>query len=96
MGKKIIWTLRAQRNFNSIINYLEKKWGQRVTRNFINNSLEIIQILSENPLLGTLQIPEKRIYGFLLSKHNRMFYRYNKKEFIVLNIFDNRSDKSKV
>lgn len=96
MAKKITWTTKASISFNSIIQYLEQKWGPAVTRKFVRDSFSIIQILSENPHLGSLEVPEKNIRGFLLSKHNRMFYRFTTNEFIILNIFDTRSNKSKI
>jgi plasmid stabilization system protein ParE len=35
MVKAIIWNRRASNNFNSIIKYLQNKWGDKVTQNFV-------------------------------------------------------------
>lgn len=96
MARKIVWTKRANSNFTSIIDYLEKYWGYKVTKSFIIRTYSIIDLLSKQPYLGSLEKEKEQIRGFLITKHNRIFYRFNEEEFIVLNIFDNRSKKEKV
>jgi plasmid stabilization system protein ParE len=91
MAKKIIWTKRANHKFNSIIDYLEQEWGSNVTRNFVKRTYTIIDLISDMPELGPLENPEKMIRGFLLTKHNKLFYRVTQGEIILLNFFDNRS-----
>ena len=92
MAKEIIWTKRAYSKFNKIIDYIEEEWGEAVTANFVQKSFDIIELLSERPFLGTLENPSKGIRGFLITKHNRLFYRFTKNELIILNFFDNRSN----
>ena len=91
MAKKIVWTKRAITKFNNIIKYLEEDWGEGVTENFVRKTYDIIELISDQPALGTLENPEKNIRGFLLTKHNRLFYRETEKEIILLNFFDTRS-----
>lgn len=83
MAKKIIWTKRASSKFNAIIEYLEKDWGNAVTINFVQKSFEIIELLSERPFIGTLENTAKGIRGFLITKHNRLFYRVTANELII-------------
>ncbi|MCW5912865.1 MAG: type II toxin-antitoxin system RelE/ParE family toxin [Cyclobacteriaceae bacterium] len=91
MAKKIIWTKRANHKFNTIIQYLEEEWGEQVTRNFVKRVYSILDLISDQPDIGTLEHPEKRIRGFLLTRHNRLFYRVTENEIILLNFFDTRS-----
>jgi plasmid stabilization system protein ParE len=72
MAKKIVWTRRAINNFDKIIEYLESEWGKTVTQNFVQRVYSIIDLLSNQPGLGTLENPEKKIRGILLSRHNRL------------------------
>lgn len=96
MAKKIVWTQRANKKFNKIIEYLELEWGNKVTGNFVNKTFDILDLISEHPDLGTLELVDKNIRGFLITKHNRLFYRVEKNSIIVLNFFDTRnSPKSK-
>ena len=92
MAKEIVWTKRAHSKFNKIIDYIEEEWGEAVTMNFVQKSFDIIELLSERPFLGTLEDSSTGIRGFLITKHNRLFYRFTKNELIILNFFDNRSN----
>ena len=95
MAQKVIWTKRANIRFNKIIDYLDQKWGSATTKNFVKKTYDIIEIISDHPELGTLEIPDKNIRGILLTKHNRLFYRIEKETIILLNFFDTRSDLKK-
>ena len=91
MAKKIVWTKRANSKFNRIIDHLEGEWGLSVTQNFVTRTYDIIDLISDQSDLGTIEDSEKNIRGFLLTKHNRLFYRATEKEIILLNFFDTRS-----
>lgn len=91
MAKKIVWTKRANSKFNKIIDYLEQEWGHSVTQNFVTKTYDIIELISDQSDLGTLENSEKSIRGFLLTKHNRLFYRVTENEIVLLNFFDTRS-----
>ncbi|WP_339608475.1 type II toxin-antitoxin system RelE/ParE family toxin [uncultured Roseivirga sp.] len=92
MARKVIWTKRAIHKFNKIVDYLERDWGDNVTRNFVIKTYDIIELISDQSELGTLENQEKQIRGFVLTKHNRLFYRVTKEDIIILNFFDTRSD----
>lgn len=62
-----------------------------MTKHFVKKTYDIIELISDQSDLGTLENSEKNIRGFLLTKHNRLFYRVTEKEIILLNFFDMRS-----
>jgi plasmid stabilization system protein ParE len=95
MAKKIVWTKRANTKFNKIIDYLEQDWGPNVTQNFVNKTYDLIDLISDHPDLGTLENPDRKTRGFLLTKHNRLFYRVTDREIILLNFFDSRSGRKR-
>jgi plasmid stabilization system protein ParE len=95
MVKRIVWTKRASIKFNRVIQYLETKWGNAVTENFVKQTYSIIDLLAEQPALGTIEIQEKEIRAFLITKHNRIFYRYTSDELVILNFFDTRQHPDK-
>ena len=95
MAKELIWTKRANVNFNKIIAYLENEWGEKVTENFVKKTYTILELLTDQPEIGTLEHQNKNIRGFPLSKHTRLFYRITDKEIIFINFFDSRSDPKK-
>jgi plasmid stabilization system protein ParE len=75
MAKTIIWNRRASNNFNSIIGYLQREWGDQVTRNFVIRTYQIIDLIADNPEMGPTAHFEKQIRGFVITKHNTLFYR---------------------
>lgn len=95
MAKKIVWTKRANVKFNRIIEYLEHEWGPNMTQNFVRKAYDIIDLISYQPDLGTLENQDRKIRGFLLTKHNRLFYRVTDREIILLNFFDTRSGRKR-
>jgi len=95
MVKTIIWNRRASNSFNSIIKYLQEEWGDRVTRNFVVRIYEIIDLLAVNPEMGSIEHFEKQIRGFVITKHNTLFYRIENERLILLNFFNNRQNPNK-
>ncbi len=95
MAKKIVWTKRANSKFNEVIDYLEKEWGHRVTQSFVRRTYDLLDLISDQPELGSIENQEKKIRGLLISKHNRLFYKTTDKEIILLNFFDTRSKRKR-
>lgn len=95
MAKEVVWTKRASAKFDSVVEYLELDWNDKVVSAFVQKTDAILQLLAETPELGTLEHAEKGIRGFKLTKHNRLFYRVEKDRLIVLNMFDNRQRSKK-
>lgn len=94
MVRKIVWIKRAISKFNNIITYLEEEWGEQITENFVRKTYDIIELISDQSDLGTLENIEKNVRGFLLTKHNRIFI-VTDKEIILLNFFDTRSGRNR-
>jgi plasmid stabilization system protein ParE len=95
MAKTIVWNRRASNSFDSVIEYLQQKWGDRVTKNFVARTFQIIDFLAEHPEMGSIENYEKQIRGFVITKHNTLFYRIEERRIILLNFFDNRQHPSK-
>jgi plasmid stabilization system protein ParE len=95
MAKTIVWNRRASDSFNAIIQYLENEWGEKVTRDFVNRTYHILDLLALNPEMGSIEHPEKQIRGFVITKHNTLFYRVDDTRLVLLHFFDNRQDPKK-
>jgi plasmid stabilization system protein ParE len=95
MAKTIIWNRRASNSFNAIIKYLQQEWGEKVTQDFVIRAYQIIELLAANPQMGLVEHREKEIRGFVITKHNTLFYRIEENRLILLNFFDNRQHPQK-
>ena len=92
MAFNIKWTKRAKINFGKIVKHLESSFGEKTAKAFVQKSFVITEILSEYPQIGSVEINEKKVRGIIITKHNKLFYRFNENEIIILNIFDTRQD----
>lgn len=96
MTKQIIWSPLAEKDFNSILDYLQNKWDNIVVRKFISITFELIHQISVNPKQFPLIYKTEKIRECVLTKHNILFYRENKTTIDILRIFDNRQDPQKL
>lgn len=95
MALEIKWSKRADKKFDKILDYLIKKWGDRVTKNFVKKVYDFLDILSEFPEIGSIENKEKGIRGFTIVKKINIFYRIKGDTIILLDFFDNRQDLNK-
>ncbi len=86
-------TLRAERNFDSIVEYIKHKWGEKTAKEFVQKVDEIFILLKEYPLMG--QVENNDIRGFQLSRQIRILYRIRDNKIIILSFFDVRQDPKK-
>lgn len=86
---------RAEESFRSIKNFLIDKWGESVAEAFEQRVINFLDLLEEFPEIGTLEFPEKKLYGFQLTKQTRVFYRIKENRVIIIVFFDVRQNPSK-
>ena len=95
MVKTVVWNRRASNSFNSIISYLQQEWGDKVTRDFVVRTYDLIELLVANPEMGLVEHFERQIRGFIITKHNTLFYRVEGEKIVLLNFFDTRQHPRK-
>ena len=95
MALEIVWSKRADKKFDKILEYLSEEWGNNVTTAFVKKVYDFLEILSEFPEIGTLENRDKAIRGFVIIKQVSVFYTIRNNRIIILNFFDNRQSPSK-
>jgi len=95
MVDEIVWTKRALQRYQEIIEYLQTNWGEQVTRDFVQRTYRVIDLIRDYPEMGTMENKSRHIRGFLVTKHNRLFFRVTETQVILLNFFDTRSGKKR-
>ncbi len=86
---------RAEKSFRTIKDFIKRKWGESVANAFEQKIIDFLDLLEIFPEIGTLEIAEKRIYGFQLTKQTRVFYRIKTDKIIIIVFFDVRQDPKK-
>lgn len=96
MSRQIIWSPLAEKDFADILEYLRVKWDKKVALHFVDLVNNIVTHLSANPKQFTLINKKKRIRKCVITKHNTLYYREQKKEIHILRIYDSRQDPDKL
>jgi plasmid stabilization system protein ParE len=96
MPKQIIWSPLAENDFNSILDYLQKNWDDKVVLDFVEITERLIAQISINPKQFPLIDKVKNVRKCVLTKHNTLFYRDIQENINVLRLFDNRQDPRKI
>ncbi|HEU5290012.1 MAG TPA: type II toxin-antitoxin system RelE/ParE family toxin [Cyclobacteriaceae bacterium] len=90
---QVFVTARAEKNFDSIVDHIKDKWGDKTAKEFIQKVDEIFKLLKAYPLMG--QVENNDIRGFQLSRQTRVLYRIRENKIIILAFFDVRQDPNK-
>lgn len=96
MALKIYWSKKAESKFDRVLVYLVENWGDKVTSNFVKKVFDFLDILKEFHEIGTLELEEKNIRGFIIVKQITIFYTVKNDKIVLLDFFDNRSNPNKI
>ncbi len=95
MALKIVWSKRADKKFDKIIEYLNEDFSEGITKSFVRKVYDFLDILSEFPEIGSIENRERGIRGFTIVKNINVFYRVEDKTIFLLDFFDNRQNPKK-
>lgn len=92
---RIFLTKRADKNYHSIKDHIINEWGERVAEAFEQKTVDFLDLLEDFPELGVIEVPDKQIRAFQLTKQTRVFYRLKGDRIIILTFLDVRQDPMK-
>lgn len=92
MAIEVIWTPNAERDYDAILSYLLNEWSLKIAKEFAIECLMKIELLSHSPQIGTVSSADPRIRKFLMTKHNYLFYKFDKDKVTLLNFIDTRKE----
>lgn len=90
---QVLVTPRAEKNFDTIINYLKIKWGEQSVKKFIAQTDSTLRLLKNFPTIGTKET--ENIRGLQMSKQTKILYRLTNENIIILAFFDVRQSPDK-
>lgn len=94
-GKQIIWSARAQKEFNEILEFfVERNGSPTYSLKILNQTQDLMVNLSNNELIGRLTTNRRtRVIPF---KEYLIFYEVNNQSIEILSFWDNRQDDSRI
>ena len=96
MPKQIIWSPLSINDFETILEYLNENWDDKIVRGFIEITSASLSQISINPKQFPVIYKNKKIRKCVLTKHNTLYYRDRNNYIDILRIFDNRQDPKKL
>ena len=79
-------------NALTILTYIEKVWGIKSAEKFQTILDSKIDIISVNPKIGRVIAKNKHIRKLTVTKHNKIYYRINNNEVIILTVFESKQN----
>ena len=92
-GKQIIWSNRANKEFNEILEFfVERNGNPTFSIKLLNQTQDLMDTLSKNELIGRLTSNKRtRVIPF---KDYLIFYEANDQSINILSFWDNRQEDS--
>ena len=91
MAYEIVIKKRFTNKLLGVLDYLEKEWGARVTKQFIDRFDYVLDALKENPYIYSIYFESKKIRRCVIHPRIIMYYRISSKTKISILLFWNTS-----
>ena len=93
---KVFWTDEANKNLQSIMDYLDCQWTQREIDNFKKKLAKQIELIETNPRLFPVSEYNPGLRKAVLSKQTTIFYEIADRMIYLVYLFNNRQDIEKI
>ena len=95
-GYKLIWTKRAYRDLEQILDYLGNNFSQLVIRNFIIKLERRTNLITENPFIFPSSSSFQNVRKSVMTKQVSLYYKVVSNQIFLLSIYDNRQLKNRI
>jgi len=96
MLKEIIWSPSAKDDFESILDYLQANWNDKIVMRFINKVDDNISLILEDYKTFPIINEELQIRKSVISKQNTIYYREKNGKLEIIRLFDSRQSPNKL
>jgi plasmid stabilization system protein ParE len=95
MVTQIIWTKKAEKTFDHITTYLQKKISLSICEKFVEAVYDKIDVIIEHPKIGRPTLASDSIRYVNVDKYYQMFYQFDGTVLFLVAFFDTRQDPKK-
>lgn len=89
---RIFFSKNAEKDLEEIQIYLDLNYGAKVRDKFVLKIRHALELLMQHPKLGSKEHETKDLYGLLIHRHSKMFYRIKNDKITILAFFDTRQN----
>ena len=93
--KHLRWTERAIQEYEQLLTYLWKEWGEETTIKVCEEIDKKIFHIQKSPEQFPVFLKTKKIHRCVVSHQTSIFFRIQKESIELLSLFDNRQDPKK-
>jgi plasmid stabilization system protein ParE len=94
--REVIISTRAQKNIESLFDYLETNWSKKVKKEFDLKLYKTIQLVRINPESFPKSTINSKYSKYVINKQATIYYSFNNKQLIILALFDRRQNPKKI
>lgn len=95
MALSIITKKRFENKVKKLLEYLLLNWYDDVADNFISILNRKMELLSQQPFIGSEVNSHPGIRTYLITRHNKIYYRIQGNQIIFINMLDTRMNPAK-
>lgn len=95
MVYKIIFKKRFRNKLQNLLGYIENEFGLLVAQKFAKQLDKKLMTLQQQTFIGQPSVYIQNIRSLHTGKHNRLYYRIEGNEIIIINMYDTRINPKK-
>jgi plasmid stabilization system protein ParE len=95
MAYEVIYKKRFNNKLIKLLQYLKDEWSEKTASGFLKKIDERIETLKQQPFIGKPSERKPEVRTILITKHNRLYYKFSHNKIIVLNMYDTRRNPEK-
>ncbi|MBN8570909.1 MAG: type II toxin-antitoxin system RelE/ParE family toxin [Ignavibacteria bacterium] len=94
MNVEVIWTEKAETNYEAVKDFLKENWSKKVLKNFTSKVENLIEHLKVYTQLGEKVEDYPGVRKFLVTKQNYIYYKFIHNKLYIVNFVDTRQSKT--
>jgi plasmid stabilization system protein ParE len=83
MALKIVWTTKAVSGYDEIIEYLNENWGDEEIQNFVRQTQEFLELLSNHPRLLQPTSKKRNVHRGPMNMRTMLTYRVKPRKGLI-------------
>ena len=95
MSLQIVWSPVAKQTYLDILDYIETKWTQNESKQFVERTKRVLDTISKFPKMSVYSA-ESDTHKCVITHQTSLFYRIKEEHIDLLFFWDNRKEPEKM
>ena len=94
--RKLEFSNRSLKEIRSIVDYLNAKWSERISKQFLNKLNKNLDLIQINPELFPKSENKNSLSKCVVTKQTTIVFNFNKDRISIVSVFDTRQNPNKI